>query len=115
MSNATSKAAIVEKARSLYEGREAIYCEHGVLRVRVNRVYIDSCRVTKYLSEYMAYDLEEIPTQGLPVWLVPMGQSLGPHPLRLTIGTNFESHLYPDYLNSYVGWSLHFAGSLIRS
>ena len=61
----------------------------------------------------MAYDLEEIPTQGLPVWLVPMGQSLGPHPLRLTIGTNFKSHLYPDYLNSYVGWSLHFAPALV--
>ena len=115
MSNSTSNAAIVEKARSLYEGREAIYIERGALRVRINGVRVGSERVdvTNDLLEYLAFDLEEIPTPNLPVWL-GKGPSLGPHPLRWEIGTMFEDHLHPDYCSmAYVGWSMHFAPKLV--
>ena len=117
MNNLTSNAAIVEKARTLYEGREAIYCEHGVLRVRVNRVYTGSpcVNITSDVIGCLAFDLEEIPTQGLPVW-VRREPPLGPHPLRWTISTNLETRLFPRYLGSppYVGWSLYFATALVR-
>ena len=62
-------AAIVEKARSFYEGKEAIYIERGALRVRVNSVRVEIVHVnTNDLQEYLAFDLEEIPTPRLPVW-----------------------------------------------
>jgi hypothetical protein len=93
MGDATSNAAIVEKARSLYECREAIDFNHDVLLVCVNRVYIHSCcvNVTRDISKFLAFDLEEIPTQSLPVWMKGMEPSLGPHPLRWTLRTKLRN------------------------
>jgi hypothetical protein len=116
MDNSPNNATIVEKARFLYEGREGIYIEKGALRVRVNSVRIGSVRAntTNDLIEYLAFDLEEIPTSNLPVWLDGKGPSLGPHPLRWEVGTNFETNLFHDYCSAaYVGWSMHFAQKLV--
>jgi hypothetical protein len=105
-------AAIVEKARSFYEGKEAIYIERGALRVRVNSVRIGS---PNDLQGYLAFDLEEIPTPRLPVWR-GKGPSLGPHPLRWEVGTNFETqtHLFKDFCSAaYVGWSMYFSPKVV--
>jgi hypothetical protein len=115
MGNSPNNAAIVEKARFLYEGREGIYIEKGALRVRVNSVRIGSACVntTNDLIEYLAFDLEQIPTSGLPVWLDGKGPYLEPHPLRWEVGTNFETNLFHNYCSAaYGGWSLHFAQKL---
>jgi hypothetical protein len=104
-----SNAAIVEKARSLYESREAIYIEHGAWRVRVNRVYVGSALDP---SGYMAFDLEEIPTPGLPVWL--RDPRMGPHPHRWTVGAPFEIDLFPHYCGTrYPIWSMCFSPKLV--
>jgi hypothetical protein len=113
MSNSTSNAAMVEKARSFYEGKEAIYIERGALRVRVNNVHIGIVHInTNDLQEYLAFDLEEIPTPNLPVWR-GKGPSLGPYSLRWEVGTNFETHLLHDYCSAYVGWSMHFSPRMV--
>lgn len=108
--------AIVEQARSFYEGREAIYIEKGALLVRVINIRIGSQRVniTNDLLEYLAFDLEEVPTPRLPVWLKGDGPNLGPHPLKWTVGTNFETNLFSDFCGAaYGGWSMHFSPKIV--
>ena len=114
MGNSTSNAAIVDKVRSLYEGREAVYTEKGALRVRVNavRIKIEVANATNDVFDYLAFDLEEVPTPGLPVWLEGY-PSIGPHPHRWTVGTGFRTRLFPHYISAYCGWSMHFSPKLV--
>ena len=96
----------VDKIRSWFEGRQAIYLEKDVLLVRVSNIRG---------GDYIEADIEEIPTAGLPVYLPAYDRSGQPRPLRWKIGTNFETHFSPDYWSSQHGrWCMRFSSKLIE-
>ena len=105
----------LDKIREFFEGKEAIYIEKGALRVRVSNIHYDNL---KGESEYVEVDIEEIPTEGLPVSLPKYDRREEPRPLRWKIGTNIRVHpwYFADYWDSpsYVGWSMYFSPELIE-
>jgi hypothetical protein len=110
-----NKQAILENARLLYEGKEAIYLEKGALRVRVKSIGIRSVRVntTNDALDYMEFALEEIPTPGLPVWLQGSPPTIGPHPHRFKVGAPFEIPLFHDSCSATYVWSMYFSPKLV--
>ena len=75
----------IAQVRSWFEGRQALYLEKDILLVRVSNIRG---------GDYIEADIEEIPTVGLPVFVLPVYDRSGqPRPLRWEIGTNFETQL----------------------
>jgi hypothetical protein len=96
-----------EKLRDAFEGREAIYIEKGVLRVRVTSI---RCNIRQ-----VSATLEEVPTKGLERSLFHRRQINEPRaPLRWNIVagylTKFSDHTWNM---GYGGWSLFFAPEVV--
>jgi hypothetical protein len=109
------RLATLDKIRTYFEGKEAIYIEKGALRVRVSNIgYADFAGEV----EYVEAELEEIPTPGLPVHVSGYDRRGRPRPLRWKIGTNlkFNPHFSRLFWSSgpYGGWSMHFYPKLIE-
>jgi hypothetical protein len=97
-----------KRLRDLFEGQEAIYVEHGALRVRVSNIRAD-------ISEQSIFaDIEEIPTAGFPIWLLPALIPQDTQPLHWSIGggnlTTFSDHTWKS---GYGIWSLFFAPRVV--
>lgn len=95
-----------EKLRMAFEGREAIYIEKGVLRVRVTNIH---CREG---DRRIDATVEEIPTPGLSggLFFAPRSNE----PLRWKIGAGYLT-TFSDYTwqMGYGGWSLYFAPGVV--
>lgn len=105
----TEKTLNCEQLRKAFEGREAIYTEQGVLRVRVFNI---RCNIN---ARQINAEVEEIPTTGLERSLFHR-RSNGPSPLRWKISagqlTSFSEHIWQM---GYGGWSLYFAPDVVSS
>jgi hypothetical protein len=93
--------ASCERLKEAFEGREALYIEHGALRVRVSRITPDlRRRVVEAL-------VEEIPTTGLEVTPLHAFFEDRVSPLRWNIGAGslslFSEHTWAV---GYGGWSI---------
>jgi hypothetical protein len=97
-----------EKLRNAFEGREAIYIEKGVLRVRVVNI---RCNVA---VRRIDAEVEEILTPGLERSLFHSRQRNDPSPLRWKLGagylTSFSEH---TWTMGYGGWSIYFAPEVV--
>ena len=93
-----------------FEGREAIYMEKGVLRVRVNQIRFEE------RSHSISAEVEEIPTVGLLPSLFHPGSSAHEHrPLRWHIGAGGCASFSENSLHmGYGGWSLYFEPELVH-
>lgn len=90
-----------ERLKEAFEGREALYIEHGALRVRVSRITPDLRR------RYIEALVEEIPTPGLEV--TPLHASFEDRvsPLRWDIGAGYLSRFSEHtWAVGYGGWSI---------
>jgi hypothetical protein len=104
----------LDKIRTCFEGKEAIYIEKGALRVRVSNI---GCADLNGEAEFIEAEIEEIPTPGLPVSLPGYDRREQPRPLRWRIGTNIKVQPVGRYYWSsppYVGWSMNFCPKLIE-
>jgi hypothetical protein len=72
-------AATVEKIRTSFEGRQAIYIEKGAIRVSVSNIRSADLGV-------ILADIEEIPTAGFQNLDSRHGPRPRPHPLRWRLG-----------------------------
>lgn len=94
------------KLRDAFEGREAIYIEKGVLRVRVTNI-------RRYRREIHA-EVEEVPTKGLEEFPVNWHGTQRTEPRRWNIGagdlTEFSDRTWHM---GYGGWSLFFAPEVV--
>ena len=95
-----------EKLRDAFEGREAIYIDKRVLRVRVTNI---RCTVS---SRYIRADVEEVPTPNLAGG-IPHSDQPGPHRWRIGAGflTTFSENRWDM---GYGGWSLFFAAEVLN-
>lgn len=97
-----------EKVRDGFEGREAIYIEKGVLRVRVMNIRrgVDARRIDA--------EVEEIPTRGLECGLLHLRIPRESGLLRWDIGagsfTTFSEHTWHM---GYGGWSIFFQPEIV--
>jgi hypothetical protein len=96
-----------EEVRRRFEGREAIYIEHGIMRVRVSDI-----RALAGFS--LRARIEEIPTPGFRSGMfhsVPRD-----HEMRWTIGagcsSTFSEH---SWKSGYGGWSMYFGWDAVRA
>ena len=97
-----------EELRSRFEGREALYVDKGVLRVRVNNISSGRGFVIRA-------DVEEIATAGLGVGMFhrpPLGA--GPLPRSIAAGylTTFSAQCWQM---GYGGWSLYFSPEIVQA
>jgi len=96
------------KLRDAFEGREAVYIEKGVYRVRVVNI--------RYSVErrWVKADGEELPTPGLLPTSFHSRRRNESGPLRWSIGggylTDFSEHTWHM---GYGGWSLFFAPEIV--
>lgn len=96
-----------EKLRAAFEGREALYIEQGVLRVRVTNIRCDVA------AHQINAEVEEIITPGLEQGLIHdrVDQS---SPIRWKISAGFLTSFSADsWEMGYGGWSLDFAPEII--
>ena len=95
-----------EKLRDAFEGREAIYIEKRVLRVRVTNI---RCTVA---TRYIRADVDEVPTPNLASG-IPHGDQPKPHRWRIGAGslTTFSENRWDM---GYGGWSLFFAAEVLN-
>jgi hypothetical protein len=102
-------AATVGEMRGFFEGKEAIYTEHGALRVRVSNIRCGDHGLIRA-------DIEEIPTPGLPIWIVHRNPS-ETHPLRWTIATSSTpSFSFESWCSSpYIVWGVYTSPKLIEA
>ena len=100
-------SSICEKLRAAFEGREAIYIEQGVLRVRVTQI---RCNVR---TRQIAADVEEIRTPGLERSLFHDRRN-EPGLLRWTIRAGYLTSFSGQFWEmGYGGWSLYFAPEVV--
>jgi hypothetical protein len=98
-----------EKLRAAFEGREAIYTERGVLRVRVFNIRPD---VAARRIDAM---VQEIPTVGLEQTIFHRHRPRAPRPLEWKIGGGFLTVFSKDDWGAgYGGWHLYFAPEIIQ-
>jgi hypothetical protein len=97
-----------EKLRRAFDGREAIYVEKGVLRVRVTNISFNA------IARQIGADVEEILTPGLERSLLHRLRPNELFPLRWQIGagrlTRFSEHTWAA---GYGSWSLFFAPEIV--
>ena len=97
-----------ERVCEAFEGREAIYIEKGVLRVRVGSIRCDA------RARRIGAEVEEIPTPGLENSLFHGRRRNERSPLRWNISagylTNFSN---TTWHMGYGGWSLFFAPEVV--
>ena len=112
------RSETLDRIRTYFEGKEAIYVEKGALRVRVSNIRFRDGGSEYSAGDYIEADIEEIPTPGLPVSLPGFDRRDGPRPLRWKIGTNIRVHpgFTPSYWSgpAYTGWSMRFSPKLIE-
>jgi hypothetical protein len=112
------RSETLNRIRTYFEGKEAIYIEKGALRVRVSNIRFRDGGPAYRAGDYIEAHIEEIPTPGLPVNLPGFDRRAGPRPLRWKIGTNIRVHpgFSPSYWSgpAYTGWSMHFWPKLIE-
>ena len=95
-----------ERLRGAFEGREAIYLEKGVVRVRVTNI---RCTVG---SRYIRADVEEVPAPNL-AGVTPHGDQ--PRPRRWRIGAGVLTTCSENRWDmGYGGWSLFFAADVLN-
>jgi hypothetical protein len=97
-----------EELRRRFEGREAIYVEHGALRVRVSNIRPKG-------GFHIGAEAEELVTPGLGVGMFHRVRPRRPGPLRWRFGggylTTFSTQ---SWRAGYGGWALYFAPEIIR-
>jgi len=95
-----------ERLRGAFEGREAIYLEKGVVRVRVTNIR------SVVSSRYIRADVEEVPAPNL-AGVIPHGDQPRPHRWRIGAGalTTFSENRWDM---GYGGWSLFFAADVLN-
>jgi hypothetical protein len=98
-----------EKLRDAFEGREAIYIEKGVLRVRVTSI--------RCYARQLGATVDEVPTKGLERSLLHRGQVTEPTaPLRWNISAGCLATFSDHTLKmGYGGWSLLFAPEVVSA
>jgi len=95
-----------ERLRGAFEGREAIYIEKRVVRVRVTNIR------STVGSRYIRADVEEVPAPNLSS-VTPHGDQPRPH--RWRIGAGFLTTFSENRWNmGYGGWSLVFAADVLN-
>jgi len=112
-----------ESLRRNFEGREAVYVEKGVLRVRVFEICcsVDARRIDAKVEEIPTPGLEQslfhgrrLKEPGLLRSLFRSHRPKEPGLLRWTIGagflTSFSEH---TWAMGYGGWSLYFAPAVV--
>ena len=104
----TSAAANCALLRAQFEGKEAIYVEAGVLRVRVEHIEVDLSK------HWISARLLEIPSPGLGVgssdlrFMAPAGKYRG------RIGAGYLSIFSANtWAMGYGGWQLYFSPQLV--
>jgi hypothetical protein len=101
-------AEMCDRLRTRFDGRQAIYVEMGVLRVRVVKI---RPRVDRRI---VSAEVEEIPTAGLGVGVFPAWRE-GRNPLRWKIDAGYLTTFSDDcWSMGYGGWSLFFETALIQ-
>ena len=97
------------KLRKSFENREAIYIEHGFLRVRVHNIRDDLA------ARWIVADIDEIPTAGFEAGLFQIRIPTARRPLRWQIGggfmTQFSDHTWHC---GYGGWSMFFETRVVQ-
>lgn len=106
----TSQSSVnCARLREAFEGREAIYVEKGVLRVRMTNIRYDVG--ARWIEAYV----EEVPTPGLERSLFHGRLPDEDGPLRWRIGagslTGFSSDMWEA---GYGGWTLYTAADVVR-
>ena len=98
-----------EKLRDAFEGREAIYIEKGVLRVRVTSI--------RCYARQVSATVEEVPTKGLERSLFYRLLVKEPTtPLRWNISAGWLASFSDHTLTTgYGGWSLFFAPEVVSA
>jgi hypothetical protein len=98
----------VKQLHGLFEGREAIYIEHGALRVKVSKIKDGTAQLS------ITTQVEEIPTAGFPVGSFPEITRRGRKPLRWNIeGGYLAAFSEYSWCMGYGGWSLFFAPKIL--
>ena len=98
-----------EQLRTQFEGREAIYVEKGILRVRVRHIR------PRVARRSISAQVEEIPTPGLGLGTFPAWDENARALLRWKIGAGDLTTVSDESWNmGYGGWSLYFAPAVIR-
>jgi hypothetical protein len=97
-----------EALRTWFEGREAIYVEQGVLRVRVSNI--------RRAGFSIKADADELLTPGLPTGRFRRARSHRPGPLHWSFGAGhpaqFSRH---SWHTGYGMWHLYFAPATIQA
>jgi len=98
----------MERLRERFEGREAIYADKGLLRVRV-------CDITPRPGRSsVAFQVEEIRTPGLGVGAFHQLRSL-PQPLRARLSAGWQSHFTATrWYTGMFGGTLYFSTEAIQ-
>ena len=97
-----------EKLRDAFEGREAIYIEKGVLRVRVENIRWNAG------ARRIDAEVEEVPTPGLENSLFHQRGRRELGPLRWSIGAGYlTTFSNTTWQMGYGGWSLFFAPEVV--
>jgi len=98
-----------EELRTRFDGKEAIYVEQGVLRVRVNDIRSQG-------GFHIRANAEEIPTPGLGVGRFHRPRPTSSAPRRWRIGAGYlTSFTTQSWQAGYGGWSLYFASEIIQA
>jgi hypothetical protein len=96
------------KLRDAFEGREAIYFEKGVIRVRVSNIR------WSIGARAIHAEVEEVPTPGMPRVLFARMQPAETGPLRWTIVAGHLTTCSADtWEMGYGGWSLYFTPEFV--
>src|SRR5436190_18884249 len=102
-------ASNCDQLRNRFDGREAIYVEKGVLRVRVSNIRGRG-------AFHIRADVEEIATPGLGVGLFHRPRLSGAGPLRWRIGAGYlTTFSAQSWKMGYGGWSLYFAPDIVQA
>jgi hypothetical protein len=94
-----------DKLRDTFEGREAIYLEKDVLRVRVTNIRCNPA------GQRIDAEVEEVSTPGLACGIFYGCRS---NPLRREIGAGDLTRFSEDTWENGYGWSLFFAPEIVN-
>jgi hypothetical protein len=105
----TKHASNCEELRSRFEGREAIYVEKGLLRVRVTDIHARG-------GFRIGADAEEIPTPGLGTGMFHQRRLSGASPVRWRFRAGYlTTFSAQSWQMGYGGWSLYFSPVIVQS
>lgn len=97
------------KLRNAFEGREAVYIEKGIIRVRVSNIQ------WRLAAQTIHAQVEEVPTPGLEDTMLLLRGAQVPRPLQWSIGAGYETDFSrASWHMGYGGWSLFFAPEVVE-